>query len=391
MIKMLDTLRQFLVGNLEWAHAPWLVEGALLLSVAVAAVVTYYVVKWMLYGVEWLVAWTPAKWDDILLNRRMLKAVAQLAPALVVNYMLPTFFQADTTAHRWIKILTAIYILVTVVYIFCIVIDNVFHLMEQTRRLHRYAIKGVFDMMRLIAVCIGIIVGISILFNKEPAAILTAIGASAAVLMLVFKDTIMGLVASVQFSVNNMLRKGDWIICDSHGINGEVMQVSLTTIKVKNWDNSITTIPPYTLVSDSFRNYQAMRSDGGRRVDRSILLDTTTIRFLRQEELAELKRLGFLDGLDIAQAGGMVNSHLLRHYLDHYLKTDERVVHTMLTMVRQMEMTSSGLPLQLYFFTHAVQWDLFEQVQSDIFDHVYAIVNLFGLRIYQAPTGHIGR
>lgn len=386
---MLDALRRFLIETLEWAHATWLVEAALLLSVAIAAVVTYYIIKWVLYGIEWLVAWTPAKWDDILLNRRMLKSVAQMAPALVVNYMLPTFFQSDTTAHRWIKILTALYILVTTVYIVTILIRNFFELMEQTPKLRRYAIKGVFDMLRLVAVCIGIIVGVSILFHKEPAAILTAIGASAAVLMLVFKDTIMGLVASVQFSANNMLRKGDWIICDSHDINGEVIQVSLTTIKVKNWDNSISTIPPYTLVSDSFRNYQAMRRDSGRRVDRSILLDTTTIRFLEREELARLEKMGFLEGLDISQAGAMVNSHLLRRYLDHYLKNDDRVVHSMLTMVRQMEMTPTGLPLQLYFFTHEVKWDRFEQVQSDIFDHVYAIINLFGLRIYQAPTGRI--
>lgn len=370
---------------------PWLVEAMLLLTVALAAVVTYYITKLVLYGLDWLVAWTPAKWDDILLNRKMLKALAQLAPALTVNYMLPRLFIAATLTHHWIEILTSLYILVAVIYILCIAIANVYQLFEQTRKLRRYAIKGVFDMLKLVAVCIGIIVGVSILFHKEPAAILTAIGASAAVLMLVFKDTIMGLVASVQFSVNNMLRKGDWIICESHGINGEVMQVSLTTIKVKNWDNSISTIPPYTLISDSFRNYLAMRQAGGRRVDRSILLDTSTIRFLDSEEIEALRRDGFLEGLEIDKAARMVNSRLLRHYLEHYLANDDRVVHTMLMMVRQMEMTATGLPLQLYFFTSATQWDAFERVQSDIFDHVYAIVNLFGLRIYQAPTGHIGK
>lgn len=386
---MLEQLRTFLIEFFAVSGSPAWIDIVLLAAVAIAAIITYYATKALLYCFEYLVAWTSVTWDDEIFNSRMLRALSQLAPALTVRYMLPSFFDDTTTAHRLFKVLTALYILVTVVYIVCILISNVRLMMSNRDNLRKYAMGGIFGMLKLIAVGIGVIVGLSIIFSKEPASILTAIGASAAVLMLVFKDTILGLVASVQFSVNNMLREGDWIVCDSHGINGEVLKVSLTTIKVQNWDNSISTIPPYTLVSDSFRNYQAMRLAGGRRVDRSVLLDASTIRFLSAEEIERLRADGRLDGIDIPDPRRLVNSHLLRLYLDHFLATDPRVCHDMLCMVRQMELTPTGLPLQLYFFTHITEWRGFEVVQSDIFDHVYAVVNEFGLRIFQSPTGTI--
>ena len=266
-------------------------------------------------------------------------------------------------------------------------VKNLYHLMEDTEKTRRYAVKGIFQMVRLIIICIGVIIGLSMLLGREPTAIVTAIGASAAVLMLVFKDTIMGLVASVQLSANNMLRKGDWLVCDSHGINGTVTDVSLTTVKVLNWDNSISTIPPYTLITDSFRNYRNMRDMGGRRVERSILIDLNTVRFLEPDEIERLRSRGRLEGLGDIDARNMVNLHLLRLYLDNFIRHDRRVNSSMLFMVRQMQPTAQGLPLQLYFFTKVTAWREFEQVQSDIFDHVYAIVNEFGLRMFQTLAG----
>lgn len=368
-----------------------LIEGILLLTVAAAAVATYYVVKIFLYGVDLVVRWSPPKWDDILFNHKLLRAISQLAPAITVNFLLPSLAEVDSLSHHWLNALTSLYILVTVIYILVLVINNIHTLFEQSDSLNKYAIRGIFSMAQLIVVAIGVIVAISIMFGKEPATILTAIGASAAVFMLVFKDTILGLVASVQFSVNKMLRKGDWIICDSHNINGEVLEVNLTTIKIKNWDNSVSTIPPYTLVSDSFRNYQHMRNDHARRIDRSVLLDASTIRFMSRDELAALAERGLLDGITIDEASRLTNSKLLRLYLEHMLANDDRVVHknNLLTMVRQLEMTATGLPLQLYFFTHDTAWEAYERVQSDIMDEVYAVVNAFGLRIFQSPTGRI--
>lgn len=358
----------------------------MLCVIALLAAISYFVMGWLMKHVERLVKYTATTIDDILLNDMMRKALSRLVPALVVNWLLPQLYNNTTSLYSWITTLTALYVLVAVIYVCIVLVRNLYHLMEDSEKTRRYAVKGIFQMVRLVIVCIGVIIGLSIILGREPVAIVTAIGASAAVLMLVFKDTILGLVASVQLSANNMLRKGDWLVCDSHGINGTVTDVSLTTVKVLNWDNSVSTIPPYTLVTDSFRNYQAMRDSGGRRVERSILIDINTVRFLDAIELERLKARGRLDGMDAAGCD-MVNLHLLRLYLEKFIGNDSRVNASMLFMVRQMAPTPQGLPLQLYFFTNTTEWREYERVQSDMFDHVYAIINEFGLRIYQAPAG----
>lgn len=387
MNNLVSQFRQFMLDNLPWAENGLARELVLLAAIALCAVITYYVSKWLLYALSLAVEKTSIKWDDILINHRLLNAIAQLAPALTVNSMLPAMLDSTSPFHYWIKLLTSLYVLVAVIRILIILVENAYYTFLAIPKLQGYAIKGIFQMVKLVIIGIGIIVGLSILLSREPAAIVTAIGASAAILMLVFKDTILGLVASVQLSANKMLQRGDWIVCDSHGVNGEVEDVSLTTIKIRNWDNSISTIPPYTLISDSFRNYQEMRKLGGRRVDRSILIDVNTIRFLTPEEIEELGKLGFLDNLDLPNPAQVINLQMMRLFLEQYISTDPRVNKEMLVMVREMEPTANGLPVQLYFFTNEVAWKEFELIQSDIFDHVYAIVNRFGLRIFQSPSG----
>lgn len=387
MNNLVSQFRQFMLDNLPWAENGLVRELVLLAAIALCAVITYYVSKWLLYALSLAVEKTSIKWDDILINHRLLNAIAQLAPALTVNSMLPAMLDSTSPFHYWIKLLTSLYVLVAIIRILIILVENAYYTFLAIPKLQGYAIKGIFQMVKLVIIGIGIIVGLSILLSREPAAIVTAIGASAAILMLVFKDTILGLVASVQLSANKMLQRGDWIVCDSHGVNGEVEDVSLTTIKIRNWDNSISTIPPYTLISDSFRNYQEMRKLGGRRVDRSILIDVNTIRFLKPEEIEELRKLGFLDSLDLPNPAQVINLQLMRLFLEQYISTDPRVNKEMLVMVREMEPTANGLPVQLYFFTNEVSWKEFELIQSDIFDHVYAIVNRFGLRIFQSPAG----
>lgn len=380
----MEQLRQFLTLHLPWPIAR---EIALLAVIAAIAIVSYFVMNYAMRKVKEIVEGTETRIDDILLDASMRKALSRLVPALIVNYFLPQLYDNSTSLHQWLKTLTALYVLTAVIYVCIVLVKNLYHLMEDTEKTRRYAVKGIFQMVRLIIICIGVIIGLSMILGREPTAIVTAIGASAAVLMLVFKDTILGLVASVQLSANNMLRKGDWLVCDSHGINGTVTDVSLTTVKVLNWDNSISTIPPYTLITDSFRNYQNMRDMGGRRVERSILIDLNTVRFLEPDEIERLRSRGRLEGLGEIDVRNMVNLHLLRLYLDNFIRHDRRVNSSMLFMVRQMQPTAQGLPLQLYFFTKVTAWREFEQVQSDIFDHVYAIVNEFGLRMFQTPAG----
>lgn len=381
-------IKLFLIETMGDGHSHQAMVLILLTVIAAGAVLSYFLTKGALYALEYLIERSPTKWDDDLLNHRFMRGMSQLAPALVVNWLLPAFFtKSDGDTIHWIKTLTSLYILWAVVLIVSRLIGNLYQAFQHRKKMRSYAIKGIFQMLRLIVIGIGIIVGISILIGKEPMVILTALGASAAVLMLVFKDTILGLVASVQLTANKMLHRGDWIVCESHHANGEVEDVSLTTVKIRNWDNSITTIPPYALVSGSFRNYQPMRCLGGRRVERSIFIDINSVRFLEEDEIRLLDEKGLLDGIPADRTGNAVNLTFLRLYLENYLATHPEINKNMLQMVRQMEPTQSGLPLQLYFFTKNTVWKDFERIQSDIFDHIYAVIGHFGLRIFQTPTG----
>ncbi len=388
MEKTIIAIKIFLHAHIQGEHQTQIITFMLLAAIFLTAMVAYYICKWLLYLVGIAIDKSPTKWDDDLIDHRFMRAVSQLAPALTVNWLLPAFFRAnESDSVHWIKVLTSFYILWAVVRIAVIFIENLYKAMSHRKRTQPYAVKGIFQMLKLVMIGIGIIIGISILIGKEPIAILTALGASAAILMLVFKDTILGLVASVQLTANKMLHKGDWIVAEKHGANGEVEDVSLTTVKVRNWDNSISTIPPYALISDSFRNYQPMRRSGGRRVERSIYIDAESIRFCTEAELLELDRRGWLENIPVDRAARQVNLTLLRRYLEKYIARHKDVNPDMLHMVRQMQPTPSGLPLQLYFFTHRTGWKDFEHVQADIFDHVYAVIQEFGLRIFQTPSG----
>lgn len=388
MEKTIIAIKIFLHAHIQGEHQTQIITFMLLAAIFLTAMVAYYICKWLLYLVGIAIDKSPTKWDDDLIDHRFMRAVSQLAPALTVNWFLPAFFRAnESDSVHWIKVLTSFYILWAVVRIAVIFIENLYKAMSHRKRTQPYAVKGIFQMLKLVMIGIGIIIGISILIGKEPIAILTALGASAAILMLVFKDTILGLVASVQLTANKMLHKGDWIVAEKHGANGEVEDVSLTTVKVRNWDNSISTIPPYALISDSFRNYQPMRRSGGRRVERSIYIDAESIRFCTEAELLELDRRGWRENIPVDRAARQVNLTLLRRYLEKYIARHKDVNPDMLHMVRQMQPTPSGLPLQLYFFTHRTGWKDFEHVQADIFDHVYAVIQEFGLRIFQTPSG----
>lgn len=382
---MFEFIRAFVAENISSTEPFFSI--ILVLVTAIAAVLAYYIVKRLLAIIETIVHHSSTDWDDDLVNTSLLNAVSQLAPAILVRWMLPGFFDDDSGSFRWLSALTSLYIVWAAVRAVTIFIGNVYAGLARRPRYKFYAVKGIFQMLKLIFICIGVIIGISIIIDRSPVAIITALGASAAVLMLVFKDTILGLVASVQLTANNMLHRGDWIVADKHGANGEVLDVSLTTVKVRNWDNSITTVPPYSLISESFKNYEPMRESGGRRVDRSIYIDINSVRFCTADELHDLVSEGWLDGLDTDTAGHVVNLQLLRRYLEHYLSTNPNVNLDMLHMVRQLDPTQSGVPLQLYFFTRTTEWHEYENIQGDIFDHVYAIVSRFGLRIYQTLAG----
>lgn len=369
--------------------ATMLTESILTLSLGVMAVVSYLLAKLLLHLVAIIVDRTPTKWDDDLLTPRVLDATAQLAPALTVNWGLPLlFFDTNAGTIRLIDTLTSFYIIWAVVRLLTILTGNLYVAMSHRESTRAYAVKGIFQTIKLVIIGGGIIVALSLMLGKTPAAIVATLGASAAVLMLVFKDTIMGLVASVQLTANKMLQRGDWVVCEQHDANGEVTEISLTTVKIRNWDNSVTTIPPYAMVSQSFRNYQPMRHSGGRRVERSVYIDITSVRFADTSLETHLADRGLIEAKEPGHAAERrVNLRLYREYLVRYLSGRADVNTDMLLMVRQMPPTPSGLPVQLYFFTRTTEWEEFEKIQSDIFDHVYATAPEFGLRLFQTPAG----
>lgn len=380
-----DFLSSFLSENMvQKAFAP-----VTLVTIAVLAYLAYIFCHSVVAMIIRIITnRTVSTWDNDLFNDRFLKAFSQLAPALLVAYLLPEAFRGEGKVYVWLTKLTDFYIVWAFVNLANRFLQNLYDAFDKRKKYKIHTLRGVFQIFKLLFVCVGVIIGISILFNKSPLAILTAFGASAAVLMLVFKDTILGLVAGVQLTANDMLKKGDWIVVSKSGANGEVIDVSLTTVKVRNWDNSVTTVPPYTLISESFQNFKPMQQSGGRRVMRSVYIDLNSIKFCSQSQLSELKEKGFIVDEDIEDARHTVNIELLRNYLERYLETNPNVETTMTHMVRQLQPTPQGLPLELYFFTNNTEWVTYEHIQSAIFNHVYAVVSEFGLAMYQAPSGN---
>ncbi len=329
---------------------------------------------------------TRAAWDDILLSDTLLKDVSRLVPPILIAVLMPlAFSHGHPTLDLLLKV-NLIYLIAIIAKLLCTFLSALYDLSSHQDRLKNHPLKGVYQMLKIVVICVALIIVVSILIDKNPSYILTALGASAAVLMLVFKDSIMGLVAGVQLSANDMLRPGDWITMPKHGADGDVMEVTLTTVKVQNWDKTITTIPPYALVSDSFQNWRGMKESGGRRVKRSIYIDMRSISFCSEEQMAEFERRGWLDGIE-REDKFVVNLHVFRNYLEEYLQHHPRVNSGMTIMVRQLQPTAQGLPLELYFFSDGTEWVPYEHLQSEIFEHVFAVMPTFGLRVFQSPMG----
>ena len=329
---------------------------------------------------------TRAAWDDILLSDTMLKDVSRLVPPILIAVLMPlAFSHAHPTLDLLLKV-NLIYLIAIIAKLLCTFLSALYDLSSHQDRLKNHPIKGIYQMLKIVVICVALIIVVSILINKNPGYILTALGASAAVLMLVFKDTIMGLVAGVQLSANDMLRPGDWISMPKYGADGDVEEVTLTTVKVRNWDKTITTIPPYALVSDSFQNWRGMQESGGRRVKRSVYIDMRSISFCSDEQMAEFERRGWLEGVE-REDKFVVNLHVFRNYLEDYLQHHPRVNSGMTIMVRQLQPTAQGLPLELYFFSDGTEWVPYEHLQSEIFEHVFAVMPTFGLRVFQSPMG----
>ncbi len=329
---------------------------------------------------------TSSRWDDILLNSDVLTNIFRIFPPIIMLALLPYMLEHDSIIYFWSAKVIAIYITAISIKLSFALLNALYDISNQNQRLKNRTLKGVFQMFKIIAICVGAIIIISIVIDKNPSNVLTGLGAMAAVLMLVFKDPIMGLVAGVQLSANDMLRPGDWITLPKHDADGEVVEVTLTTVKVQNWDKTITTIPPYALVSESFQNWRGMFDSGGRRIKRSIYIDMNSISFCTPEQQKRFGDRGWLKGLE-EHDEAIVNLTVLRNYLDIYLRSNKRVNQEMTLMIRQLQPTAQGLPLELYFFSANTAWVAYEHLQADIFEHIIAMLPEFGLKVFQNPAG----
>lgn len=324
-------------------------------------------------------------WDDYLLNDKVLNDFSMLIAPLVVYVLLPIAIPHVAIMAFMLKI-CKIYLIVILMKLLCSVISALYDISSAHDMLKNHSMKGFYQMLKLAVICFGSIIIIGIIIAKNPIVLLTGLGASTAILMLVFQDTIKGFVAGIQLMSNDMLRPGDWITMPKYGADGDVMEVTLTTVKVRNWDKTIINVPPYALVNDSFQNWRGMFDNGGRRIKRSINIDMNTVRFCTEKELEAYKQQPWMEGFE-ATGKEEVNLYIFRHYVEYYLRHHPKVNPEMIMTVRQLQPTAEGMPIELYFFSADTAWLKYEHLQAEVFDHVLAMLHTFDLRVFQSPSG----
>lgn len=369
-------------NSLDWVHRILWLLAILLLAYLIGLICRRVVIP----IIAKIVSRTKATWDDYVFNPRVLHTVSHLIPSLVVYIALPLVFYHERVWLNVLSKIAGVWLIIISVRFFHAFISSVYELSTQHEGLKNRPLKGVYQMLKIVVLFVGLIGIVSMLLGKDPMALFTALGAAATVLMLIFKDTIVGLVAGVQLSANDMVRPGDWIKMPKQGVNGIVTEVNLTTVKVKNWDNTVTTIPPYSLVSDPFENWRVMQESGGRRVMRSVFIDQESIRFCTPEELALFKDAEWF--VPLKNEKEVVNLRLFREYFTDYLRHHPRINAELLLMIRQLDPTPQGLPLEFYFFSADRSWVPYEMLQAEVIETVYADLPRFGLRPYQAPSGN---
>lgn len=362
----------------------------------------------LLRVVAHLIKRTKAVWDDLVFDRKVMVHLSRMVAPIIIYLFIPVAFaETSSSTLGFIQRICLIYILVSFLSFIHFFLKAIYIVYSEKEQFRDRPLKGMLQTVQVILWFVGAIVIVSILINKSPVILLAGLGTSAAILMLVFKDSIMGFVSGVQLSANDMLKVGDWIAMPKYGADGTVIEVTLNTVKVRNWDNTITTIPPYLLVSDSFQNWRGMHESGGRRVKRSINIDMTSVKFCTSEMLAKYRKIRLLkdyvehteqvieeynienhiDNSILVNGRRQTNLGVFRAYLTIYLKNQPGVNQELTCMVRQLQPTDHGIPMELYFFSANKDWIPYEGVQADVFDHVLAIIPEFDLQVFQSPSG----
>lgn len=380
---------------------------------AVALIVAAWLANWitrriLLRLVAKMLRATPGHWDDALLGHGVLSRLANVVPALVVYAGIVAIPEIPDGVQVVVRNVALAFVALTLALALSNLLNAVNDLYERnSRHARERPIKGYLQLAKIVVFVLATVVVVAILIERSPWLLLSGFGAMSAVLLLVFKDTILSLVASVQLTSNDMLRVGDWIEMPALGADGDVIDMALNTVKVQNWDKTITTIPTYRLISESFKNWRGMQASGGRRIKRALLIDQTSVRFLTADERDGFRRIALIDdylngkrkeleeynaaleaaGKDPVNTRRVTNLGTFRAYVRAYLHAHSRVNQEMTLLVRQLEPGPTGLPLEVYCFAATTAWAEYEDIQSDIFDHLFAVLPEFGLRLYQQPGG----
>lgn len=379
-------------------------EGLAALSLLVLSILLVFLTKFILtHTVYKTVVKTKTQIDDLLVKNRVLLRLCLLIPAILIKTyaadVLPHFKAAQNTLLRF----NTLYEIIVFVLIIFSIINTISDHYESLKYAKTKPIKGLVQFIKIFIYIVCTLLIIAFLLHTKVSKILIGLGTISAVLMLVFQDTIKGFVGGIQLSVNDMLRIGDWIVMGN--ADGNVLEINLTTVKVQNWDNTITTIPTYSLVSNPFTNWRGMSESGGRRISRSLNIDLNTIRFCtpemiekyktyslitdfvnkREEEIVEYNKANRIDTSCIINGRQQTNLGIYRAYLTAYLKNNPKLNHNMTMMVRQLQPTEFGVPIQIYTFSIVKDWVEYEKIQSDIFDHILAATEMFDLKVYQRP------
>ncbi len=387
----------------------FIAESISLLTLIFATFIIYHIVVYSVKKtVHIFIEKSNSKKDDILIKNKVFRRLCLLVPAYLIRFNIEAAIPSFPILSSTIILFTKIY----EVFIYSRVLDSILTTLNDIYDTYEISkskpIKGFIQVLKTVIYIICILLIIAILTNKQLSNILIGLGTLSAVLMLVFKDPILGFVGGLQLTINDMLRIGDWIVMEKSKADGEVLEIGLTTVKVQNWDMTITTIPTYSLISDSFTNWRGMENSGGRRIARSFVIDIDTVKFCtpemlerfkkfqlvsqyiidKEKEIEEYNKQNNIDDSNLVNGRRQTNLGIFRAYLSSYLANCPYINKDMTFMVRQLSPTETGVPIQIYAFSSNKAWIKYENIQSDIFDHVFAVVSMFDLKIYQKPSSN---
>ena len=395
---MLNNLQEWLTNNPQWANV--LTLAGVLLLIIISFVIAYRLIaRWLIY----IAKRTKSQYDDIIIQHIRPRRLALLAPVLVIYF----FAYLIPEAQEFIQQLMLFLMLWLGVLTFNGLMDAANDIYELHRGETGVAIRGYLDIVKIFAFAVGIILSISIFTGQSPLALLAGLGALTAVLLLIFRDTILSLVASVQISANDLIIEGDWLEVPAYNADGEVIDITLHQILIQNWDKTISAVPTYKLLESSYKNWRGMSESGGRRIKRSIHLDLQSIRFCDEEMLEKFRHFQLVHDYiesqldrarqpleahapamnDAVNAPRLTNASIYRSYVDAYLNNHPRIRKDMTVLVRQLDPSPTGLPIEIYVFTNTTEWLEYEAIQAEIFDHLLAVVPEFELRVFQEPSG----